>query len=119
MGKNFRVLPIGLIGLKKSNLRKSVAFCSHCYPLVIVAHWSHPLYSKLLFNCLKYYFRITAVEVAMAATVELALFMGLIILVACNFHFHKWVGPVFVATYCICLPIVLAAGLGAFGVMPF
>jgi hypothetical protein len=34
MGKNFRVLPIGLIGLKKSNLRKSVAHWSHCCPLV-------------------------------------------------------------------------------------
>ena len=44
MGKNFRVLPIGLIGLKKSNLPKSVAHWSHCCPLVTVAHWSHPLY---------------------------------------------------------------------------
>ena len=33
------MLHIGLIGLKKSNLRKSVA---HCW----WTHWSHPLYSR-------------------------------------------------------------------------
>lgn len=63
--------------------------------------------------------RMTAVELAMAATVELALILPLGILVFYKFYFHKWVGPVFIVIYVVCLAIVLAAGLNAFGVMPY
>ena len=63
--------------------------------------------------------RITAVEVAMAATVELALVLSLAILVCYNFFFKKWVGVLFIIVYLVCLGFVLAAGLNAFGNFPF
>jgi len=63
--------------------------------------------------------RRTAVEVAMAATVELALIMPFAILVAYRFFFHKFIGPILIVTYVVCLVLVLASGLGAFGVLPY
>ena len=44
------MLPIGLIGLKKSNLRKSVAHWSHCCPLV-----SPTVYKLVRYACLYFW----------------------------------------------------------------
>jgi len=61
---------------------------------------------------------LTAIELSMAAAVELSLFMGIGVLIWYNFRFPKWVGPVFVASYLAVLVITIVADTGAFGTVP-
>ena len=61
---------------------------------------------------------LTAIELSMAAAVELSLFLGIGVLVCYNFRFPKWVGPVFVGTYLAVLAITIVADTGAFGTVP-
>ena len=61
---------------------------------------------------------LTAIELSMAAAVELSLFMGIGVLICYNFRFPKWVGPVFVGSYLVVLVITIIADTGAFGTVP-
>ena len=61
---------------------------------------------------------LTAIELSMAAAVELSLFMGIGVLICYNFRFPKWVGPVFLASYQAVLAITIVPDTGAFGTVP-